>query len=273
MAEQLLGTLGFLGLGNMGRAILCGLLEQKTVAPRQVFFYDPHQERQREGLRLGATHKEGPAELAQASDILVLAVKPQQMGEALGQVAPGCHEGLLTISVAAGISTRFIEDRLGSSVHVVRTMPNTPALVNAGATAFALGQGCPASNASVVRTIFQAVGIVEEVAEDRMDAVTSLSGSGPAYFFYMVECLTAAAVAEGLPRDQAARLAGQTLLGAGTLLTQSGENAADLRKRVTSKGGATEAALEQLRQLDLESTVREAVRAAANRSKELGAGE
>ncbi len=272
MAEQLLGTVGFLGLGNMGRAILCGLLEQKTVAPRQVVFYDPHGERQREGLRLGATHAEGPAELAQVSDVLLLGVKPQQMGDALSQVAPGCHDGLLAISVAAGISTRFIEDRLGPAVHVVRTMPNTPALVNAGTTAFALGQGCPSSAAPIVRTIFEAVGIVEEVAEDRMDAVTSLSGSGPAYFFYMVECLTAAAVAEGLPREQAARLAGQTLMGAGTLLTQSGEDAADLRQRVTSKGGATEAALEQLRKLDLENTVREAVRAAANRSKELGAG-
>lgn len=269
-SSALAGTLGFLGFGNMGGAILRGLLGAGTITADRAFIYDvaPGKWADAEGLGVGVAAT--PAELAQKSDTLVLAVKPQMMAEALESMKPALTPKTLVVSIAAGISISYIQGQLGSDVRVVRVMPNTPAMVNAGAAGVALSANCTEADGAAARAIFEAIGIVEMVPESLIDAVTALSGSGPAYFFYVVECLTEAAVKHGLSPEQAANLAAQTLLGAGRLLTESGEPASILRERVTSKGGTTAAALEAFRVGGLDRILADGVAAAAARSKELG---
>lgn len=265
------GTLGFLGYGNMGSAILEGLLGKHALNVSHAVIYDPEPSRQEAAQRLGVTIAETPEELARKSDYLLLAVKPQSMDEALEQAKPGLKEGTLLISIAAGLNSGWFQKRLGEGIRIARVMPNTPALVQAGASGIALSPACTAADQSVVRTVFEAIGVAEFVPETAIDAVTALSGSGPAYFFYMVECLVDAAVAEGLSEPLARRLAAQTLYGAGALLKASGEGPAALRAKVTSKGGTTEAAIKYFQAHGLEPLVHGAVHAAAARSRELGA--
>ena len=267
---KLEGTLGFLGFGNMGRAIAEGLVKTGTIEAGRVAVYDVAESKQQEAAALGFTVADSPAALGGQCGTLVLAVKPQQMAEALDALMPGLSPGTLVISIAAGISIAYVQQRLGGPLRVVRVMPNTPALVNAGAAGVALSDTCTEADAATARTIFEAIGIVEIVPESAIDGVTALSGSGPAYFFYVVECLVDAARSQGLTQDQATRLAGQTLLGAGRLLAESGEPASVLRERVTSKGGTTEAALRTFREKGLAKVIAAGVTAAADRSRELG---
>ena len=232
------GTLGFLGFGNMGSAIAQGLVATGTTTPGRILACDLSEERRQAAAEAGVVVVDAPSELAAGSDTLVLAVKPQGMADALELIKADVKTGALVVTIAAGISIAYIQERLGAETRVVRVMPNTPALVNAGAAGIALSGNCLEADAETARTIFGAIGIAAMVSEDQIDAVTALSGSGPAYFFYMVECLAAAAVANGLGQAEAVQLAGQTLLGAGRLLTESGEAPSVLRERVTSKGGA-----------------------------------
>ncbi len=264
------GTLGFLGFGNMGRAIAGGLLENGAIAGKHVAAFDLDPKKQTTAEVMGLTVYGSAQELAGACDTLVLAVKPQSMDEALDEIRSALAPSTLIVSIAAGISIKFIQDRIGANFRVVRVMPNTPAMVGAGAAGLAPSPNCSEEDASTARTIFSSIGVAEMVSEPLIDAVTALSGSGPAYFFYVVELLTRAGVAQGLPESQAARLASQTLVGAGLLLRDSGESAATLRERVTSKGGTTEAALKQFAADGLENLVKAAVNAAVERSRELG---
>lgn len=267
---QLEGNIGFLGYGNMGAAILEGLIEAGMLTGKHAVIFDPAELRQQAAERVGANVADSPAALAAQCDTLVLAVKPQIMTDAIEGFGGQSKMPQRVISIAAGISIRSLQERLGEHVHIVRVMPNTPALVSAGAAGIALGPNCDDSDAAVARAMFESIGLAVMVPEKDIDAVTALSGSGPAYFFRMVECLVKAAVAEGLDAATAAKLAGQTLLGAGKLLQTSGESAAVLRERVTSKGGTTEAALRSFDEDGLEAMVRAAVSAAAARSRELG---
>ena len=264
------GTLGFLGFGNMGGAILGGLLNAGTLTPANAAVFDVDAGKCAAAAKLGVTVASSAAELAEKSDTILLAVKPQTMDEALAQLKPGFSSASRIISIAAGISIAYVHQRLGNDVRVVRVMPNTPALVGAGAAGLALCANCTEADAEAARTIFEAVGIAVMVPEEAIDGVTALSGSGPAYFFYMVECLVQAAVNEGLTEDQASRLAAQTLLGAGKLLAESGESAAVLRERVTSKGGTTAAALASFEEQGFAAVLGAGVAAAAARSRELG---
>ncbi len=268
---SLQGCIGFLGYGNMGSAILEGLLGRGVIRADQAMAYDPDPDRARAAEQLGARIAPSAGALAAAADTLVLAVKPQIMDPALHGLAEVRKPTGLVISIMAGISIARLQTRLGNGARIVRVMPNTPALVLAGAAGIAPGPGCTDADAETARQIFDAVGVTEMVDECDLDAVTALSGSGPAYFFYLVECLVNAAVAEGLAPDAASRLAAQTLYGAGVLLRESRESAATLRERVSSKGGTTEAALRRLYEGGFENLVREAVQAAAARSRELGA--
>ena len=254
----------------MGGAILRGILQAGALAPEKAAVYDIDPAKNQTARSLGVTVAESAEDLAAKSDVLLLAPKPQDMDGALAQLKPGLSDRTLVISIVAGISTGYIRDRLGEEIRVVRVMPNTPALVGAGAAGITFSQNCSDADAQVARTIFEAVGIAAMVPEEAMDTVTALSGSGPAYFFYMVECLVGAAVSQGLAEDVAARLAAQTVLGAGRLLTESGEPPSVLRARVTSKGGTTAAALARFREKGLEDVIRAGVDAAAARSKELG---
>lgn len=264
------GTLGFMGLGNMGGAIASGLVAANTLQPQQILIFDVDagklEAAQQKGFRVVAT----PESLAAESDILLLAVKPQQMEEALSSLKKGLRSNALILSIAAGISIRCIQDRFGAATRVVRIMPNTPALVGAGAAGYALSPQCTDADAQTAQTILEAIGMAVRVPESGIDAVTALSGSGPAYFFFAVECLVRAAAAEGLSEDAAVRLAAQTLYGAGKLLIESGEPPSVLREKVTSKGGTTAAALAAFREFELERVLTAGVAAAAARSRELG---
>jgi len=268
--NHLAGCYGFLGYGNMGEAILSGLLDKGIVAPGAVMVYDPAPARMDAAKTRGVTCASSAVELAGACDTLLLAVKPQSLDEALAPVLNAVRPDVRIISIMAGVSIASLRARLGGGARILRVMPNTPALVGAGAAALACSENCSPDDIETGKTFFNAVGIVEVVPESCMDAVTALSGSGPAYFFYLTECLVKAAVAEGLPEALAERLAGQTLTGAGQLLAASGKTPAVLREQVTSKGGTTFAALEAFRAHDLEGVVRAAVQAAATRSRELG---
>jgi len=266
-----LGTVGFLGFGNMGSAIAAGLIARGVLAPGAVVAHDPDAGRSARVAELGGRKAGTAAELAAAADTLVLAVKPQMWREATAPLVGALKPGARVVSIMAGVNIAAIRGALGEGVRVIRVMPNTPAMVGAGAAGIAPGPGCDADDADAARTMFEAVGVAEIVAESDLDAVTALSGSGPAYFFYLVECLVNAGVAEGLEPGVAQRLAVQTALGAGRLLAESGEPAATLREKVTSKGGTTHAALESFRSGDFEGIIAQGVHAAAVRSRELGA--
>jgi pyrroline-5-carboxylate reductase len=263
------GTIGFLGFGNMGQAIFRGLIDAGTVPPECLVAFDIDEAKTTVAARSGGRVAPSAETLASDSDVILLATKPQHMESALEAIRPGLSSDTLIISIAAGISIAFIQHILGKETHVARVMPNTPALVRAGTAAIATSDSCTSRDAQTAEAIFTAVGIAERTPEDLIDAVTGLSGSGPAYFFYLVECLANAAAELGMPAEQAERFAGETLYGAGRLLHDSGESAATLRERVTSKGGTTAAALESFRQAGLEKIVENGVRAAMNRSKEL----
>ncbi|MCK5863360.1 MAG: pyrroline-5-carboxylate reductase, partial [Candidatus Hydrogenedentes bacterium] len=221
--QSLSGRFGFLGYGNMGGAIVSGLLTQQTLQAEQIFVYDPAAERMVAAKECGIHCAATPQALIAACDTLVLAVKPQALDDALAPVIDKIPAGIRVISIMAGISITALQSRFGKEARIIRVMPNTPALVGAGAAALACSDACSEADAADGCAVFEAVGTAEIVPESHIDAVTALSGSGPAYFFYLVECLVAAAVAEGLPEETAQRLAGQTLMGAGQLLVSSGK--------------------------------------------------
>lgn len=262
--------IGFAGFGNMGMAIAQGLVKAGVVPAEQIRAVDVDSGREDAARALGFGVPEDLAALARECDALVLAVKPQQMAEALTQLKPTLRPSTLVISIAAGLSIGFFEQHLGAEARIVRVMPNTPALVGCGAAAIALGKQCTEEDERTARTVFEAVGMVETVPEEAMHAVTALSGSGPAYFFYLVECMRDAAVALGLPADQAQRLAVQTASGAGRLLAESGETPAALRARVTSKGGTTAAAIAAFETEGMADVIAAGMTAAVQRSQELG---
>lgn len=264
------GVVGFLGFGNMGEAIARGLVRAGAIDGRQILAYDVDAAKARKAASLGGAAAATAEALARGSDTLLLAPKPQDMRAALQSIRGALRPQTLIVSIAAGISIGFIQRELGAAARVVRAMPNTPALVGAGATGFAPSGNCTAGDKTVARGFFEAIGIAEEIDEALLDAVTALSGSGPAYYFAFVEASTTAAIALGLPAEQAGRLAAQTLYGAGLLLHDSGEPAGALRERVTSKGGTTAAALATFATRDLAGAVRAGMEAAAARSKELG---
>ncbi len=264
------GVVGFLGFGNMGEAIARGLVRARAIEGRQVLAYDVDPAKARRAAAMGGAAADSAADFARGSDTLLLAPKPQDMRAALHSIRGSLRPQTLVVSIAAGISIGFIQRELGVATRVVRAMPNTPALVGAAATGFAAGSNCTAADKSVARSIFEAIGIAEEMAEAQLDAVTALSGSGPAYYFAFVEASTSAAIGMGISAEQAGRLAAQTLYGAGLLLHDSGEPVGALRERVTSKGGTTAAALAAFAARDLAGAVRAGMEAAAARSKELG---
>ena len=263
-------NIGFLGFGNMGQAIGNGLLESGEISHNQLVLYDLFVDKLSNYGEQGSILAQSLPELAQKSGILILATKPQDMKSALeGLEVDKCGDTLY-ISIAAGLSISFFEKHLGSSARIIRVMPNTPALVAAGAAAYALNDACTEADEALVRTIFDSVGIGRRVKESAIDAVTALSGSGPAYYFYLVECFVKAGVELGLSDKQATELAVQTLYGAGKMLREAGESPATLRENVTSKGGTTYAALESFRGDKLEKIVFNAMNAASERSRELG---
>ncbi len=266
-------TIAFIGGGNMGRALMAGLIAGGMPAGN-IHVADPSEEQRRSLVDdLGVTVHDDNAEAARAADVLVVAVKPQIMDEVLASVARAIDGDTLVISVAAGLPIERIRKGLGGHDRIVRAMPNTPALYQAGMTGLAAGDGVNDTDRKRASEVLEAAGEVAWVEDEAlMDVVTALSGSGPAYFFSLVEQLIAAGTRAGLPEETAARLARQTAYGAGTMMARSDVPAGELRARVTSPGGTTAAALESLSGNDFERIIDEAVRAAVERGRELGAG-
>jgi pyrroline-5-carboxylate reductase len=266
-------SIGFLGGGAMGEALAAGVLAAGVPAT-SVCVAEPEAARREHLARaLGVRTSVDNAD-AVASDLVVIAVKPglvKAVLAALGGPASAALARPLWVSIAAGVSLAALESALPRGARAVRAMPNTPALVRAGATAYTANAACSAADRALARALFEGVGLAWECpSEALLDAVTGLSGSGPAYVFVLLEALSDAGVRMGLPRDAASALATQTVLGSAKLAQETGRHPAALKDQVTSPGGTTIAGLERLEAGGFRAAVHEAVAAATRRSKELG---
>lgn len=263
--------IGVIGLGNMGGAIINGLLSSGTVKRTGVTGFDNDRAKRLVAVKkYGILATRSIPEAVAHSDIVIFAVKPQNIGEVLEKVS-SCGKGRLYISIAAGINTRRIEKALARirRPRVIRVMPNTPALVGEGITAVCRGRYATAGDLKAADKIFSSVGETVNLNERYFDLVTAVSGSGPAYFFYLKEALIESAVSLGMDRATAKKLVSKTALGAARLLIESGHEPQVLRRRVTSKGGTTEQAIKVFDRAGMKRIVGKAVAAAARRSKEL----
>ncbi|MGK5450119.1 pyrroline-5-carboxylate reductase [Streptomyces radiopugnans] len=260
-----------LGAGKIGEALLSGMIRAGW-SPSDLLVTARRPERAEElRTRHGVTAVTN-AEAAKTADTLILAVKPQDMAALLDELAPHVPADRLVVSAAAGIPTAFIEERLAQGAPVVRVMPNTPVLVDEGMSV--ISAGTHATEAHLVRTeeIFQPVGKTLRVPESQQDAATALSGSGPAYFYYLVEAMTDAGILLGLPRDKAHDLIVQAAVGASVMLRDSGEHPVKLREAVTSPAGTTISAIRELERHGVRAALIAALEAARDRSRELASG-
>lgn len=262
-------TLAVLGAGNMGRALLGGLVRgggpahlratRRTASAVAALAADFP------GVDAGSDN----AAAVRGADVVVLAVKPQGAAAVLAEIRPHIAPGTLLVSILAGVTTEALAGALGQPLPVVRAMPNTPALIDEGATAIAAGRHATPEHLALARALFEAVGTVEELPEELLDAVTGLSGSGPAYVYMIIEALADGGVKQGLPRPQALRLAARTVFGASKLVLETGKHPAILRDEVTTPGGTAIAAVAALESHGLRTMLIDAVATATARSKEL----
>ena len=260
--------LAIIGGGKIGEALLSGLVRRSGADG--IVVCERHPERAAELTARYGVPVLGLAEAAARARVLLLAVKPQDIGTLLGLLAGSVDTGHLVVSVAAGVPTGTIEAALPAGVPVVRVMPNTPALVDEGMSVLSAGAHADEGHLDEAETLLAAVGRVRRVPETQQDAVTALSGSGPAYFFYLVEAMVDAGILLGLPRDLAVDLIVQTALGSAVMLRDSGEHPVQLREAVTSPGGTTIAAIRELERHSVRAALIAAIEAAHARSVELG---
>jgi len=263
--------IGFIGAGNMGSALIGGLAKSYLVDAKSVIAGDIDPERRERVARdFGVRTTTDNHEVVAFADIVILAVKPNVVTKVLAEVGGEIRAEQIVISICAGVSTSFIQSHLPNHPPVIRAMPNTPALVGAGVSAVAGCSIAEPEHVAVAKAILSAVGEVLELEEKHLDAVTAISGSGPAYFFYLMEKMEAAGLAEGLPSGVALELVKQTALGAAKLCAESKETPGQLRQNVTSPGGTTQAAIYLLEKKNVGQSLVQAVREAAKRSRELG---
>lgn len=268
-------TLAVLGAGNIGRALIGGLIRggdlqaDRITATRRSDEARADLAAQFAGLHVTADN----AAAVRDATVVIVSVKPQNAAALFAEVQAHIAPGTLVLSTLAGVTTAALADALGQDLPIVRAMPNTPALVDEGATAIAPGEHATDAHVALAREVFLAVGhVVEVVAESLMDAVTGLSGSGPAYVFMVIEALTDAGVKQGLPRAVSRRLSMQTVLGAARLAIETGEHPAILRDQVTTPGGTTITAVAELEKQGLRSMFIDTVAMATERSRQLGEG-
>ena len=267
-----LGTekLGFIGVGNMGEALLRGIIGSGLMSPADILASDVDSKKLKDlSGELGIAVAGSNCELVKRAHIILFAVKPNVIETILSEVSSCLSPPKWCISIAAGVSTATIESALGTDTPVVRVMPNTPAMVYEGMAAICPGKHASDQHTQKTQQIFRAVGKVIVVQEKLMDGVTALSGSGPAFIFLIIEALTDAGVQLGLSNADASTLAAQTVFGAGKMVVNTDEHPAVLRNRVTSPGGTTAAGLYQLERNGLRAAIIDAVVAAAMRSKQL----
>ncbi len=266
-------NLAIIGVGAMGSALVRGLIQSGKLKADQIIASDVDEERLKQLQPFGVQTTNDNKLAVQQSDVALLCVKPQVMDEVLAEISPAVDpKKHCVISIAAGIPISRLESALPEGTPVVRVMPNTPAQVLAGASAIALGTNATELHRQIAHEIFSAVGLVVDVPEKLIDAVTALSGSGPAYVFVFAEALADAGVNLGLPRAVALKLAAQTLLGAAKMLLETGKHPAELKDMVTSPGGTTIAALSVLERKAFRGAIIEAVAVAHQRAKELAKG-
>jgi pyrroline-5-carboxylate reductase len=260
----------FVGAGNMAEALIRGMLSAGTL-PAQIAATAKRAERAQElQSRHGIVTSLDNVTAIRDAQVVVLAAKPQAFDGLLMQLSPALRAEHLVISIAAGIPLSAIESRLPSATRVIRAMPNTPCLVQRGATAISKGSHATARDLQVAQALFESVGMVAQVDEALLDAVTGLSGSGPAYVFLIIEALSDAGVKVGLPRRVAQQLAAQTVMGSALLLLETGSHPGALKDQVTSPGGTAIAGLHTLEAGGLRTTLMNAVEAATKRARELG---
>jgi pyrroline-5-carboxylate reductase len=262
--------LGVLGCGKMGTAWVAGIIRGGAVKPADVIGVDAKAAAMEDFVKAtGAGSATSLLDLA-GCDVILLCTKPQDVVSALRELGEAVMgDGLLVISIAAGITLETLEDGTPEKIRVIRAMPNTPALVGEGAAAFCLGSRATREDADCAGMLLGKVGLALEVPERLMDAVTGLSGSGPAYVYLMIEAMADGGVRCGLPRDQALQLAAQTVLGAARMVKETGDHPARLKDMVTSPGGTTIAGLAELEERGVRSALMEAVTAATRRAREL----
>lgn len=263
----------FVGAGAMAEAILCGLLNKKIVKPGQISVTN-HNDRFRLhelsynfGIVASAEEK---FKSIQEANILILAMKPKDVKRALEEIRELTNPQQIIISVIAGISTDFISKLLGHEAPVIRTMPNTSAIVALSCTGICAGKFATEEHLQLARKIFESIGLVIISEEEKLDAITGVAGSGPAYVYYLVESMIKGAIDVGLEPEEARSMVLQTIIGAATMLKETGEDPAYLREKVTSPNGTTQAGLDTLRNYRFEEAIRACIQAATRRSEELG---
>lgn len=264
-------AIGFIGAGKMATALAAGLINAKFTSATKIVASDVYSAAvDHFVVKTGASGAVSNLDVVKASQVVVLSVKPHQMASVLSEIAPAITDQHLVISIAAGIKLAAIVEKLGATRRVVRVMPNTPCLVGASASGFAIGGGATTEDAQQVEALLKTVGISYRVDEKLLDAVTGLSGSGPAYVYAIIEALSDGGVRVGLPREVATKLAAQTLLGAAKMVLETNEHPGALKDAVTSPGGTTIAGLHALELGSLRGTLMNAVVAATQRATELG---
>jgi len=264
-------TIGFLGTGKMATALARGFLRARLVSPRQVVGSDPlPAARAAFGRATGARLVANNLRVAELASVLILATKPDQAGAVLAELREHFTPRHLLLSLVAGLPLAKLEAALPPRARVIRVMPNTPALVGASATGFALGRAATRADGELAQRLFSAVGVAFQLKEPLLDAVTGLSGSGPAYVCQFIEALSDGGVAAGLPREVAAQLAAQTVLGSARMVLETGLHPGVLKDMVTSPGGTTIEGLHELEKGRLRAAVISAVRAATEKSRKLG---
>jgi pyrroline-5-carboxylate reductase len=254
----------------MGRAIVSGLLSRQILRAQDIIGVSKEGESRQSFLQLnpGLTWTGSMAEAVDGADVILLSVKPFQMADVLPQVAPVASRALY-LSIAAGLLLQSYESSLGSQARIIRAMPNTPVTLGAGMTAYSPNLNCTEADLHLTETIFQSVGHCYRVEESQMDAITALSGSGPAFVYRLIEALAAAAVKEGLSADQALAFTAQTFLGAARMIQETGSSPEQLVNQVVSKGGTTEAGLRVLESSAMPDILGQTLSAAAQRSRDL----
>lgn len=261
--------IGFIGVGNMGQAILMGILKKGLFKAENIYLYDPYPEQiqpfERQGCRLTASAKE----LCEQAEIVFLCVKPQKMEEALLSIKSAASYEKLFITIAAGISTGFIQKTLGGNYKVIRIMPNTPLLIGMGAAALAYKPPVTKDEAQTIESIFGSLGVVEIIDESKMSAITAVNGSGPAYIYYVIEAMQRYALSQGIDEEQANQLICATVIGSANMILQSEEKPVELIKKVTSPGGTTLEAMKVFESNKMDHIIIEAMEHCAKRADEL----
>lgn len=262
----------FIGAGSMAEAIITGLINTNYLAKDQIFVANKENEERLEGLRTayGIQCTNNKEAVIRDADVVFIATKPYDMEDALKDASTYITENQLVVSVVAGVSTAFIAKIIAKDVAIIRSMPNTSATIGYSATAIAKGELATEAHMQLAEELFEAIGSVSVVEEAQMHAVTGISGSGPAYVYYLVEAMEKAAAKEGLDAQTAKQLITQTIIGAGNMLKQREESAGVLRENVTSPNGTTAAGLQTLKDFHFQEAVEACVASAAKRSAELG---